>query len=79
MDPMKTLQMQAIGTYSDESQQDIGMQVTWMSSDSSVAIISNTNGSRGLVTSVSPGTTTISAVLHGQLGSTQLTVNGGGE
>jgi hypothetical protein len=52
-----TVQFKAIGTYSDNSTQDVSNQVTWGSSNSAVATISNT----GLAAVLSAGTTTISA------------------
>ena len=69
-----TLQFTATGTYSDSSTQDISSQVTWASSATTVASISNTTGSKGLATAVDVGTSTVSAALSGQTGSTVLTV-----
>jgi hypothetical protein len=53
-----TVQFRAVGTYADNSTQDLANQVTWHSSNEDVATISNT----GLAAVVGPGTTTISAV-----------------
>ena len=55
-------------------QQDITTSVTWSSSDTTVATISNTAGSNGLVTSLATGTTTITALSGSISGSTLLTV-----
>jgi uncharacterized protein YjdB len=51
----------ATGTYSDNTTQDLTTQVTWTSSDTSVATVSNTQGSQGVATAVAPGQTTITA------------------
>jgi len=60
-----TQQMIATGTYTDSSTQDITTAVTWTSNTPATATISNASGSKGLVTSVDTGTTTISAALDG--------------
>jgi hypothetical protein len=64
----------ATGTYSDKSKKAITTQVTWASSNTKVATISNTSGSQGLATAVATGTSTIFAKLSGITGSTVLTV-----
>jgi hypothetical protein len=53
----------ATGTYSDTHAQDLTASVTWSSSNTGVATISNASGSRGIATPVSIGTTTITAAL----------------
>jgi hypothetical protein len=53
---------------------DLTPVVTWASSDTAVATIANAEGSQGLATGVSPGTTIIFAVLNGVTGSTALSV-----
>ncbi len=50
IDPGATLQMQAEGTFDDGSSLIITDRLTWSSSDTSVATVSNADGSRGLVT-----------------------------
>jgi uncharacterized protein YjdB len=71
-----TQQLTATGTFSDGSHRDLTTQVTWSSSQPNIAAISNTDGSRGLATSLSVGSTTIvSAVMGGQSASTSLTVS----
>ncbi len=67
-------QFTATGTYTDKTTQDVTNQVLWTSATTSVATISNANGSRGLATGAGMGTSTISATLSGQTGSTVLTV-----
>jgi uncharacterized protein YjdB len=69
-----TLQLTAIATYSDATTQDVTGQVTWGSSDGSVATVSNAAGQRGLVAAVGTGTTSASAQLSGVTGATTVTV-----
>jgi uncharacterized protein YjdB len=59
------LQLSAVGTFTDQSTQDITDQVTWTSSQTSIATVSNASGSRGLVSGHSVGSTTIGATLSG--------------
>jgi len=56
-----TQQFKVTAIYSDNTTQDFTAAVTWSSSDTGVATISNAAGSNGLATSVSTGTTTITA------------------
>src|SRR5574337_855768 len=67
-------QFTAAGTYSDGSTQDVTAAVTWSSSNTAVAAISNAAGSNGLATSISAGSTSVTAVSGGISGSTFLTV-----
>ncbi len=67
-------QFAATGTYTDNSTQNLTTSVTWGSSDTSVAAISNASGSNGLASSVSQGAVTITATLGTVSGSTGLTV-----
>jgi hypothetical protein len=67
-------QFSATGTFNDASIQDMTSQVTWSSSDTSIATIGNTNGSKGLATSLTEGRTNITALFGPISGSTQLTV-----
>jgi len=72
--PNSTLQYSAVGTFSDGSQLSLTQQVTWASSNTSAATISNAAGSKGLATAGTfIGTTSISATLNGVSKSTQLT------
>jgi len=66
-----TQQFTATGTNSDGTSHDITTQVSWGSSNTSVATV---NGS-GLATTVAPGTATIAAASGSILGSATLTVN----
>lgn len=65
-----TQRFTATGNFSDGSTENLTSQVTWNSSDVGVATIS----SSGLATSVSTGTTTITARMNGVSGNTVLTV-----
>ena len=67
-------QFTATGTFSDNSTQDITTQVTWSSSDTAVADISNDAGSEGVGAGLSAGTATITASLSNVTGTTTLTV-----
>lgn len=69
-----TQQFTAVGAYSDNTTQDLTTQVTWSSSDTTVATISNTAGSNGLASSITTGLTTITATLGSISGSTTITV-----
>lgn len=64
----------ATGIYSDNSAHDVTGTVTWSSSDATVASVSQGSGVTELVTSLAPGSTTITASLAGVSGSTVLTV-----
>lgn len=56
-----TQQYSALGTYSDTSTRDLTGAVTWTSSDTTVATISNTPGSQGVASAVGAGSATITA------------------
>jgi hypothetical protein len=60
-----TKQYTATGTYSDGSTQDISSLVSWTSSSTSNATISNASGTKGLATAVGTGSSTIQASLNG--------------
>jgi hypothetical protein len=61
LQPGNSRQFNAIGIYSDNSEQDLASQVTWTSSEPAIASISTT----GLATSVAGGITAITASLSG--------------
>lgn len=67
-------QFRATGNYSDMSTQDLTSTVTWASTNTGIATISNAAGSNGLAQSVNPGATTITATANAVSGSTSLTV-----
>ncbi len=64
----------ATGAFSDASTQDITDLVTWSSSDTMVATISNAPGSKGFAQSVSAGVTQITATHSGVSTTTTLIV-----
>ena len=67
-------QFTATGTYSNSTTQNITSSVTWSSSATNIATISNTAGTNGLATTINLGSTTIQAMISGVTGSTKLTV-----
>jgi len=72
----QTKQFTATGTYTDSTTQDLTAAVTWSSSQTGYATISNAAGSNGLATAVAVGTTTITAThpASGIAATTALTV-----
>jgi trimeric autotransporter adhesin len=68
------VQFHATGNYSDNSTLDLTSLVSWSSSDSTVATLSNASGSQGLATAVNPGSTTVTATLNGVSGTASVTV-----
>src|SRR4029077_12202350 len=60
-----TQQFTATGVYTDNSTQDLTSVVTWGSSDTTVATISNASGSSGLASAAGTGSTNISASVGG--------------
>jgi hypothetical protein len=60
--PQASLPYTATGTFSDASQMDVTKYVTWLSSNTSVADVSNAVGSQGLAKAFAPGMVSISAV-----------------
>lgn len=70
-----SLQLTATGIFSDHSTQDLTRQVSWASSSTTVATVSNATGSNGLINTAAVGTATISATLGSVAGSTGLTVS----
>ncbi len=51
----ETFQLQAIGYFSDDTQQNLTDQVIWSISDTSIATISNADGNQGLLSTLSLG------------------------
>jgi 6-phosphogluconolactonase (cycloisomerase 2 family) len=68
------LQFAATGTYTDGSTQPLTQAATWISSDTTIATVSNAVGTNGLAGSVGQGTATITASVGSVAGSTVLTV-----
>jgi trimeric autotransporter adhesin len=67
-----TVNLAALGSFSDGSVQDLTTQVTWTSGNSSIAQVSS--ASSGLVTGVNVGSTPIAATLSGIQGATTVTI-----
>jgi trimeric autotransporter adhesin len=67
-------QLVATGTFSDKSTQDLTQSVSWTSSDPTKAVISNAQGSQGLVTATGVGAATITATQDGVSGTAAVTV-----
>jgi uncharacterized protein YjdB len=59
-----TQRLTATGSYSDSSTYDLTNVVTWLSTDATIASVSNANGSRGLLTAVGTGSAAITANLQ---------------
>lgn len=72
----RTQQFAAVGTYSDNTTQDLTGVVTWSSSSPTTASISNDAGSNGLATALATGQATITATdpTTSKTGSTLLSV-----
>ena len=66
-----TEQLTAQGTYSDSSTQALTTQVTWQSSDATVATVSNA----GLLTALKAGTITVTATMGSVSGTASVVVN----
>ena len=66
-----TDQLTATGVWSDGSTQDLTVQVTWASADSTIASIDDS----GMATGVAPGTSRMTATLGSIAGFTDLTVD----
>jgi plastocyanin len=67
-------QLMAMGSYADNTTEDISDEVTWSSSNPAVATVSNAAGTGGLVSTRAAGEATITASMDGRSGSTQITV-----
>lgn len=58
----RTVQFAAFGFYSDNQRRSLAGQVTWKTANSEVAVVSNDTATRGLLTFVGTGSTTLYAV-----------------
>jgi hypothetical protein len=54
----------ATGSYSDSTTYDLTNVVTWLSSDATIASVSNANGSRGLLSAVGAGNANVTATFQ---------------
>jgi hypothetical protein len=70
-----TEQFTATGTYTDGSTQNLTSQVTWASSNTAAATVSNASGSNGLASTAGVGAATISATLGNVSGSAAFNVS----
>ena len=68
------LKLQAVGIFSDGNKQVLTDQVSWTSSQSAVATVSNSNANAGTLSTITAGTTDISATLNGIAVSTSIEV-----
>jgi trimeric autotransporter adhesin len=69
-----TVQLTAIGRFSDGGTENLTSQVSWTSADNSIAQVSNVAGTQGIVTGLAVGNTPITAALEGVRRSTTVTV-----
>jgi plastocyanin len=68
------IQYMAMGMYADNTLLDLTADVSWASTNTTVASVSNGPASPGLVTARAPGTTSITATFDGTSGTTPLNV-----
>jgi hypothetical protein len=71
-----TRQLAATGHFSDGTTQDLTASAAWVTSDASVASVSNSPGTEGLATALAVGSVTVDATFASVTGSTTLTVSG---
>jgi uncharacterized protein YjdB len=72
------VQFTATGTFSDNSEQDLTQQASWVSGDPTrVTIFTTGQPGTGIATAVSPGSVDITATVNGISGSARMTVTGG--
>ena len=69
-----SLQLTATGTFSDRTTQNLTASVSWTSSDPANAVVSNAEGSEGLVTGTGVGSARITATQGGVSGTASVTV-----
>ena len=67
------IQLQATATFEDGSTQNVTTLASWASVDSAVATVNNA-GTKGLVTGVAAGTTTITVTYNGVTGNATIVV-----
>jgi uncharacterized protein YjdB len=71
-----TLQLTAVGIYSDGSTQDLTSSVTWNSSSIAIVEVSNIVPTKGLITVSAYGSATISVSLDGITNTTEFNLRG---
>jgi hypothetical protein len=69
-----TVQLTATGDFSDGTTEDLTDEVSWTSSNGTIAQVSDVPNTQGLVTALAVGNTSITATLDGTQGSTTVTV-----
>jgi uncharacterized protein YjdB len=69
-----TKQFAAIGSFNDNTKQDITTLTSWTSSDATVATVGDSGGKDGLATALKAGQTTIGAAFAGQAATLRLDV-----
>jgi uncharacterized protein YjdB len=67
-------QLVATGTFADGTSQTVTGAAKWTSSSSSVATVNNGSTFRGVLSAIAPGSTTVTALLNGIVGSADITV-----
>ncbi|MGO9450365.1 MAG: beta strand repeat-containing protein [Candidatus Binataceae bacterium] len=70
-----SLQLSATGNLSDQTTVDLSTFVSWSSSDPAAVAVSNSAGSKGVVTALQVANATITAALNGISGSTTVSVS----
>ena len=70
-----TLDVTAIATFSDATQQDLTRLVVWRVADVSLAAVSNASGTEGRVTARGEGVTEVNATFAGSTARTSLTIS----
>lgn len=70
----KMVQLQATGDFGGGLQLNLTPYVTWLPTTPGIVAISNAWGSKGEMTGLSPGATTVEAIFAGVKGSTKVTV-----
>ncbi|MBI5499403.1 MAG: Ig-like domain-containing protein [Deltaproteobacteria bacterium] len=71
-----TVQLQAVGTFSDSSNVNITRSASWTSSVTSVATVSDTAPTKGLVTGVTNGNSIVTANFMARAGTANVVVSG---
>ena len=69
-----SLQLTAIGSFSDGTAEDLTTSATWTSSAPQIAVVANAAGNQGLIIGILVGSATITAMQAGVSGSTIVTV-----
>ncbi len=75
VDTQASVRYRATAIYTDGTETDVTGEVSWSSSDSAVATVSDAPGSKGVASALEAGTTNIVASFEGKTGQTSLTVN----